>query len=77
MDKLPGLLLLGLTRLAGKTLGIVGWRNRGVAELAAAFSMRVLACTPHPKIPDKGCFAWATMDQFLLQNRTLSRSTAR
>ena len=60
-----------LTELAGKTLGIVGFGRIGqrVAELAAAFGMRVLACTPHPKNTQiKGCFAWATMDQLLAES---------
>jgi len=40
-----------LVELDGLTMGIVGLGRIGlaVAELAAAFGMKVLACTPHPK----------------------------
>ena len=60
-----------LTELAGKTLGIVGFGRIGqrVAELAAAFGMRVLACTPHPKnMQMSGSFSWVAMDQLLTES---------
>lgn len=60
-----------LTELAGKTLGIVGFGRIGqrVAKLAAAFGMRVLACTPHPKnMQMSGSFSWVAMDQLLTES---------
>jgi len=60
-----------LTELTGKTLGIVGFGRIGrrVAEIASAFGMRVLACTPHPKDVKMGDgFSWASMDQLLAES---------
>ncbi|HIT53785.1 MAG TPA: D-2-hydroxyacid dehydrogenase [Candidatus Fimivicinus intestinavium] len=60
-----------LTELSGKTLGIIGFGRIGrrVAEIALAFGMRCLACTPHPKGLDLGPrFAWAPLDEVLVQS---------
>lgn len=59
-----------LTELGGKTLGIIGFGRIGqrVAEIAAAFGMRVRAYTPHPKKIDLGPgFAWASLEEVLAQ----------
>lgn len=54
-----------LTELEGKTLGIFGFGKIGerIAELANAFGMRVLACTPHPK--DVSFVEWVSLDNLL------------
>jgi glycerate dehydrogenase len=55
----------GLTELAGKTLGVVGFGRIGrqVADVAHAFGMLVLAHTRTPKNrPSFESFAWSSLD---------------
>lgn len=57
-----------LMELEGKTLGIFGFGKIGgrVAELAKAFGMRVIACTPHPK--DVDGIEWVSLDELLSES---------
>jgi glycerate dehydrogenase len=55
-----------LTELNGKTLGIVGYGKIGrtVAKIAAAYGMKVLACTAHPeKYPNETDVKITTLDE--------------
>jgi glycerate dehydrogenase len=58
-----------LTELAGQTLGIVGFGRIGrrVAELAAAFKMKVLANNPS-RNPPPGNFAWSELPQLFAES---------
>lgn len=61
-----------LMELEGKTLGIFGFGKIGqrVSELANAFGMRVLACTPHPK--DVDGVEWVPLDELLNESDFIS-----
>lgn len=61
-----------LMELEGKTLGIFGFGKIGqrVSELANAFGMRVLACTPHPK--DVNGVEWVSLDELINESDFIS-----
>lgn len=61
-----------LMELEGKTLGIFGFGKIGqrVSELANAFGMRVLACTPHPK--DVNGVEWVSLDELIKESDFIS-----
>jgi glycerate dehydrogenase len=64
-----------LIELAGKTMGIVGFGRIGrrVGELAAAFGMKVIANTPHPKNPPAYAgFDWKSIDEIFAQSDFIS-----
>jgi glycerate dehydrogenase len=64
-----------LIELAGKTIGIVGFGRIGrkVAEIAAAFGMRVLACDISAGLPQGAAEPqWTPLDQLLAESDFVS-----
>ncbi len=61
--------------LAGQTMGVVGFGRIGrrVGELAAAFGMKVIAHTPHPRNPLPGdSFEWKSLREVFEQADVVS-----
>ncbi|MEX2606185.1 MAG: D-2-hydroxyacid dehydrogenase [Kiritimatiellia bacterium] len=60
--------------LAGKTLGLVGFGEiaRAVARIAAAFGMKLLACTPHPEGKPEMGQDFVTLETLLAESDVVS-----